>query len=76
MHYKRNMILQIYKLLGAVNLIGNPAGLFTNIATGLQDLVEKPAEGSVKGPLELGMGIVQGAQSLIAHTVGGALNSV
>jgi vacuolar protein sorting-associated protein 13A/C len=75
-HYKKNLIMQLYKLFGSFNAIGNPASLFTNIATGLQDLVEKPAEGFVKGPLELGKGLVEGAQSLVAHTVGGAFNSV
>jgi vacuolar protein sorting-associated protein 13A/C len=75
-HYKKNMIMEVYKLVGSFNVIGNPLSLFSNIATGLQDLVEKPAEGFVKGPLELGKGIVGGAHSLAAHTVGGAINSV
>jgi len=30
----------------------------------------------VKGPLEFGKGLAQGTTSLIAHSVGGALNSV
>jgi|JI6StandDraft_1071083.scaffolds.fasta_scaffold04583_9 vacuolar protein sorting-associated protein 13A/C len=76
MLYKKNIIMEIYKLFGSFNAIGNPASLFTNIAAGLSDLVEKPAEGFVKGPLEGGLGIVQGAHSLVAHTVGGAFNSV
>jgi vacuolar protein sorting-associated protein 13A/C len=51
-------------------------GLFNNITTGLTDLIQRPVEGAVKGPIELGRGIVSGAHSLVAHTIGGALNSL
>jgi len=51
-------------------------GLFRNIATGFKDLKEKPSQGFVKGPAEFGIGIAQGASSLIAHSVGGAFNSL
>lgn len=43
LHYKKNVIMEIYKLFGSFNALGNPASLFSNIATGLTDLVEKPA---------------------------------
>jgi vacuolar protein sorting-associated protein 13A/C len=75
-HYKSSAIKQLYKIFGALNIIGNPISLFKNISTGFQDLKEKPAEGLVKGPLEFGKGLAEGASSLIAHSVGGALNSV
>lgn len=38
-HYKKNFILEVYKLFGSFNALGNPASLFSNIATGLGDLV-------------------------------------
>ena len=57
-------------------MIGNPVGLFKNISTGVIDLVEKPAEGFAKGPLEGGLGIAQGAGSLLKNTMAGAFNSV
>jgi vacuolar protein sorting-associated protein 13A/C len=39
-------------------------------------LIERPVEGFTKGPLEGGMGLVQGAGSLVQHTVAGAFNSL
>lgn len=57
-HYKSQMIRQVLKLLGSLNVIGNPVGLFSNISTGVSDLFEKPAEGFIKGPLEGGKGIL------------------
>lgn len=46
-HYKQAAITEIFKVLGSLNIIGNPVGLFSNVATGMQDLFEKPIEGFV-----------------------------
>lgn len=75
-HYKSSVLRQLYKIFGSLNIIGNPVSLFRNISTGFRDLKDKPAEGLVEGPLEFGMGLAEGTSSLIAHSVGGALNSV
>jgi len=64
------------KILGSLNFIGNPVGLFNNISTGVNDLFDKPAEGFAKGPLEGGMGIMKGATSLVTKTLSGAFNTV
>ena len=75
-HYKSSVLKQLYKIFGSLNIIGNPVSLFRNISTGIKDLKDKPAEGFVEGPLEFGKGLAEGTTSLIAHSVGGALNSV
>lgn len=75
-NYKWAVLRQFYKLIGSIAILGNPIGLFKNISTGLSDMVEKPASGLVKGPLELGRGIAEGGYSLVAHTLGGALSSL
>lgn len=59
-----------------MNIIGNPISLFKNISTGIQAFKDKPSEGFVEGPLEFGRGIADGTTSLIAHSIGGAFNSV
>jgi len=45
-------------LLGSFDIIGNPVGLFSNITSGVSDLVTKPAEGFIEGPLEGGLGLM------------------
>lgn len=67
---------QMLLLMGSIDLIGNPVGLFSNIGQGMQDLIQKPAEGFVKGPLEGGLGIVQGVGSLFSKTVSGTFNTL
>lgn len=42
-HYKSQAISQGLKLVGSLNILGNPVGLFNNISSGVEDLVKKPA---------------------------------
>jgi vacuolar protein sorting-associated protein 13A/C len=56
---------QLLKLLGSLSVLGNPIGLFNNISTGVTDLIQLPVDGFMKGPLEGGLGVVQGAGSLV-----------
>ena len=64
------------KLIGPIELIGNPINFFNRISTGVVDFIEKPFEAISKGPLELGLGIVEGATSLIKNTVAGTFYSI
>jgi vacuolar protein sorting-associated protein 13A/C len=48
--YKNNFTSQVYKIVGSLNIIGNPMGLLKNISTGIKDLRDKPAQGLVQGP--------------------------
>ena len=75
-HYRHGLIKQLLKLIGSIEIIGNPVGLFTRISTGVVDLIEKPMEGMVRGPLELGIGVAHGAGSLIKHTFAGTFYSI
>lgn len=42
----------------------------------MKDFLTKPAQGLTQGPLEAGLGLAQGAGSLVSHTIAGAFNSV
>ena len=74
--YKNEVTKCIPKLLGSLDIVGNPVGLFTNISSGVVDLVEKPVQGFLQGPLEGGKGLLLGAGSLVKNTVSGAFNSI
>lgn len=81
-HYRQNLVkelfttIKIFNMLGHADFVGNPIGLFQNISTGVTDLIEKPLEGIVKGPLEGGKGLFQGAGSLAKNTFKGTFNTV
>ncbi|KAL4445126.1 hypothetical protein ABPG74_018854 [Tetrahymena malaccensis] len=74
--YKEQALREVFHVLGSLNIIGNPIGFFNNIATGVQDFIEKPIEGLVHGPLEGGMGLALGTASLIKNVMAGTFNSV
>lgn len=64
------------KIVGSLDIIGNPMSLFSNIGSGVIEFFEKPVEGFVKGPYEGFVGIASGSTSLVKNTAAGAFNTV
>jgi len=58
------------------NIIGNPVKFFDRISNGFNDLVDKPVQGFLEGPMEGGIGIIAGAGSFAAKTVGATFSSL
>lgn len=75
-HYKKHGMSQILKILGALDILGNPVNLFSNIGTGVTEFFEKPIKGFVKGPLEGFKGIGAGTGSCLKNVLKGSFNSV
>ena len=69
-------IAQIYKVLGSLDIIGNPVNLVLSIGGGFYDFVNEPRKGFKMGPKEFGIGVAKGFGSLIYGIVGGVFNSV
>ena len=74
--YKLEAILQIYKILGSTDLIGNPVNLIDKIGTGFFELVNEPTKGLMKGPSQFGKGLVKGVEGFVTGVVGGTMDSV
>ncbi len=62
------MIPTALKILGSIKIIGNPVGFCNYIKIGFQDLIDKPREGFMEGPLQGCFGLIIGAGSLIKQT--------
>lgn len=76
-HYKENIISTVLKIIGSLNIIGNPIGLFREVGSGIVDFFEMPIQGlSDRGPLGLGLGIMHGTHSLLKKTFAGTCNSI
>lgn len=43
-HFKRNLELNLAKLVGNLDIIGNPITVITNLKGGLKQIYEKPKE--------------------------------
>ncbi|KAL9941010.1 hypothetical protein V8E36_000498 [Tilletia maclaganii] len=76
-HYSQGFLLQLYRVLGSADFLGNPVGLFANVSSGVADIFYEPYQGLVMhGNKELGLGIARGASSFVKKTVFGVTDSV
>lgn len=75
-HYKTSIISTVLKVIGSINIIGNPIGLYNYIKSGFGELIDRPRQGLVQGPLEAGLGALIGAGCLIKQTFAGTFNSL
>lgn len=75
-HIKDTLSFNVAKILGNLDIIGNPVSLFSNVAGGFKQFYEKPKEGFVKGPIEGVIGIGKGSVSLVKVTTSSAFNAV
>jgi vacuolar protein sorting-associated protein 13A/C len=74
--YIRQAIFQVYRILGSIDLIGNPIGLIDKLGSGVFEFFNEPRKGLLKGPKEFVKGLGKGVRSLVTSIVGGGLNSV
>ena len=69
-------ITQIYKVLGSLDIIGNPVKLVRNVGGGFYDFVNEPRKGFRNGPKEFGIGVARGFGGLISGIFGGIFDFV
>ena len=67
---------QLLRIVGNINLLGNPISLFNDIGDGIIDFYEIPKEGFIQGPLEGSKGIIKGTFGLVGKSFGGVSNSL
>lgn len=76
-HYVQESLRQVHIVIGSADFLGNPVGLFTNIASGVGDIFYEPYQGLVTDrPQDLGVGIAKGASSFVKKSVFGISDSV
>lgn len=47
-HYTSNFLFQLYRIIGSVDLIGNPLSFVSSLGTGVIDFFYEPAQGLIK----------------------------
>jgi len=77
-HYINQGIQQIYKILGATDIIGNPVGLISNLGRGVEELYSEPFKGVISGDMSraaigLGKGVI-GFGKKAAFGIGGSIS--
>ena len=74
-HYKANAIRELYKIVGSVELLGNPAMLIGSLRAGFKEMFFDPMVVLFKKPKDFISAIKQGAVGLIRHTFYGLFKS-
>ena len=74
-HHTDELKRNIYRFIGASNLLGNPVNFVNSLGTGVEEFFYYPREGYVRGPLHAGIGILKGTGSLVKNTFIGAVGS-
>ena len=75
-NYKTEAFLQILKLLGNTDLIGNPINLIHKIGNGFSEFVYEPTKGLMQGPSQFKEGLAKGVGGLLNGVVGGTMDSL
>ncbi|CAO3643748.1 unnamed protein product [Cunninghamella blakesleeana] len=77
LHYRDQILLQIHKVVGSADLIGNPVGLFNNLSSGFGELFYEPYQGFITSdrPQDLGLGIARGIGGFMKKSVFGFTDS-
>jgi len=65
----------LLRLVGSVDIIGNPVGLFYSISTGVEDFFYEPYQGFARGPKDFARGLGVGSVSLVQNFGYGVLNT-
>lgn len=77
-HYLHSALGQLYKIVGSLELVGNPIGLLSSLGTGVKDFFYEPAHALFTSPTEvrkLGRTVIKGTMSLISNTTDGFLGT-
>ena len=74
-HYKQALLRKMYKIIGSVEILGNPVSLISNLGTGVYDFFNEPAQAIVHSPADFGLGLKRGTSSLVHKSAYGIANS-
>ena len=75
-HYTSQGIRELYKIVGSVELLGNPFALINSLRAGVTEMFYDPAVALIETPNKFGESLLKGSVGLVRHTVHGLFKSV
>ncbi|KAG0748282.1 hypothetical protein G6F57_007048 [Rhizopus arrhizus] len=78
LHYREQIVYQIHRVLGSIDIFGNPVGLFNTLSSGFGELFYEPYQGFVMSdrPQDLGIGIARGVGGFLKKSIFGVTDSM
>ena len=65
------VLQSLYKLVGSLDLLGNPAAIFSDVSGGVTQFLYQPRVGLVKSPAAFAQGLAAGSAGLAGGVIGG-----
>jgi len=75
-HYIKEGVKQIYRVLGSLEILGNPVGTVGSIGAGVKGFFYEPMKGAMISPEAFGQGLAEGSLNLLRHSVAGVGSAV
>ncbi|KAI9251543.1 hypothetical protein BY458DRAFT_17568 [Sporodiniella umbellata] len=78
LHYRDQIVYQIHRVLGSIDIFGNPVGLFNTLSSGFGELFYEPYQGFVMSdrPQDVGIGIAKGVGGFMKKGIFGVTDSM
>jgi len=74
-HYKRVSLKPLLKTFFALDVVGNPIGLYNDVSTGVHDFFVEPMKTISTNPKDVGKSIKKGTESLFTHSMHGGFSA-
>ena len=67
---------RIFKILGSLDILGNPTGYVSAIGDGFIQLFEEPRKGLINGPIGFGQGVAKGFGKLLNTIISSTFDAI
>ena len=67
-HYKTQAILELYKMLGSFEILGNPAKFIDSLGVGMKQMFQEPVEALMHSPKQFATKLVKGPVGMARST--------
>ena len=74
--YLNQLKRRIFKIIGSLDILGNPTGYATSISKGFLEIFEAPRRGLIHGPLGFGEGVAKGFGTFITTVISSSFDIV
>ena len=74
--YYEQLLRGLFRIVGNLDIIGNPTGYVSSIADGFMQIIEAPRKGLINGPLGFGEGIAKGFGTFITTVLSSTFDVV
>ena len=74
--YLSQLKRRIFKIVGSLDILGNPTGYVSSIGQGFLEIFEAPRRGLVHGPLGFGEGVAEGFNTFITTIISSSFDII